>query len=111
MMMMIVRLKLMKTIITNALSRGDGGEATGADASDGGHLPHHTHRVQCQGDHDHDDNVDDDVGEDDDVIYLITPTESSVKLVIIIMEMIIQRWKSLLLLLIDMKMKLCHLKM
>ena len=45
--------------------------------------------------------MDDDVGEDDDVIYLITPTESSVKLVIVNMEMIIQRWKSLLLLLID----------
>ena len=35
-------------------SRGDGGEAEGANASNGGHLPHHTHRVQCQGDDDGD---------------------------------------------------------
>ena len=50
---------------TNALSRGDCGEAEGADASDGGHLPHHTHRVQCQGDDDDHDDDDHDDSDDD----------------------------------------------
>ena len=71
----------------NIFSCGDGGEEERANAGDGGDLLDHTHRDQRQGGlHDVDGDVNDyDDVLDDEAVYLITPTETSVKVVVMVL--------------------------